>query len=235
MCGSPQLAECLVSLCVYVCRSRACRPLLSRVHPRAGVQSEPDCSSPSYQCMFMVARLCVRRKASAGGRWHAERVSQGRRLRVRPSCCWPTTSTSPRLCDAESALVRRPGIGADGAAARAADKANEGGGAFQRLGEGPPPPASRAARCAPPPPATRAGSPRRVSVRFLFGSAKFRRSWSSQQRLRQRTTFTAHCSQQKAARDCGGIPLADQRGVQPKGNSKSTQRHSGGQPGPLSR
>ena len=48
VCGS-QLAVCLVSLFVSVCRSRACRHHLSRVHPyRVGVQSEPDCSSPSY-------------------------------------------------------------------------------------------------------------------------------------------------------------------------------------------
>ena len=49
VCGS-QLAVCLVSLFVSVCRSsRACRHHLSSVHPyRVGVQSEPGCSSPSY-------------------------------------------------------------------------------------------------------------------------------------------------------------------------------------------
>ena len=47
-CVAAQLAECLVSLFVSVCVARACRHHLSRVHPyRAGVQSEPDCSSPS--------------------------------------------------------------------------------------------------------------------------------------------------------------------------------------------
>ena len=48
VCGS-QLAVCLVSLFVSVCRSRACRHHLSSVHPyRVGVQSEPGCSSPFY-------------------------------------------------------------------------------------------------------------------------------------------------------------------------------------------
>ena len=43
-----------------VCVARACRHLLSRVHPyRAGAQSEPDCSSPSLH----VERKAILRQA----------------------------------------------------------------------------------------------------------------------------------------------------------------------------
>ena len=44
-----------------------------------------------------------------------------------------------------------------------------------------------------------------------------------------------HIVHSRRRREIAAGSLADQRGVQPKGNSKSTQRHSGGQPGPLSR
>ena len=56
-------------------------------------------------------------------------------MRVRQSCCWPTTSPSLRLAMPNPLLFVGKGAALT-AAARAADKANEGGGAFQRLGEG---------------------------------------------------------------------------------------------------
>jgi len=55
-----RLCVCPVSLFVSVCVARACRHHLSRVHPyRAGVQSEPDCSSPSYHTYIIRRSACT--------------------------------------------------------------------------------------------------------------------------------------------------------------------------------